>query len=282
MSNNNNLLGSIILEGASTVEDAIITKDSSDRVIATGTLQDLGVENRNKRIYAPEDMKPEINGPRMRELINAREFKGEYGHPLSDDLVRQQTIDPKLVCVEFMKVWLEGNLIKANFCGTNNDYGSYFDKDLRTGHKPAFSLRALGSIENINGKAYVKGIKIITWDSVIYPSHKAAYTDKIISESGIIRTEDHGVVSENALIVPKDDPGRIIEIRDSDAKEVLNRLQRESANVYKIMETFEGLYDKVTLLNEHTVALTSKYGEHIEVNLENHIENIVMDYVFKM
>lgn len=276
-----NIIGSIILEGASTVEDAIITKDATDRVIATGTLQDLEVENRNRRIYLIEDMKPEINGARMRELIAAHEFKGEYGHPLSEDLVRQQTIDPKLVCVEFMKVWLDGNLIKANFRGTNNDYGSYFDKDLRTGHKPAFSLRALGSIEVINGKAYVKGIKIITWDSVIYPSHKVAYTDKIISESGLI-SQSNGYINENQIMVPKDDPGKIITLYNSDAKEAIERLQRESANVSRIMETFEGLYDKVTLLNENTLALTSRYGEYIEVNLEKHVNNVIMDYCFKM
>jgi hypothetical protein len=43
---NNHILGQIILEGATTVEDAIITKENNDRVEATGTLQDTNVENR--------------------------------------------------------------------------------------------------------------------------------------------------------------------------------------------------------------------------------------------
>ena len=185
------IIGNVILEGATTVEDTLITNGNSKRVVAEGTLQDMDVENRNRRIYAKADLMPEINGPRMRELIKAKQFCGEYGHPLSDDLVRQQTIDPKLVCVRFENVWVEDNLVKARFRGTNNDYGEYFDRDLREGCKPAFSLRALGGIENINGKAYVKGIKIITWDSVIYPSHKVAYTDKIVTESAIDGTPVH-------------------------------------------------------------------------------------------
>ena len=276
--NNNAVIGSIIIEGATTVEDSLITSNSGKRVIAEGTLQDMDVENRNRRIYAKEDLTPEINGPRMTELIKAKEFKGEYGHPLSDDLVRQQTIDPKLVCVQFNKVWVEGNLVKANFQGTNNNYGEYFDQDLRDDHKPAFSLRALGSIENRNGKAYVKGIKIITWDSVIYPSHKVAYTDKIVTESAM----DGTPLFENQIVVPENDPGTIITLRESDARTVIDRLQRESANLTTIIDTFEGLFDEVSLVSENTLMMTSRFGEKLYVNLEDHIQNIIEDYVYKM
>lgn len=273
----NPIIANIILEGATTVEDTLIADGNGKRVIAEGTLQDMDVENRNKRIYDKSDLVPEINGPRMKELIEAKQFCGEYGHPLSDDLVRQQTIDPKLVCVRFNKVWVEGNLVRARFQGTNNDYGSYLDQDLRDGCKPAFSLRALGAIENVNGKAYVKGIKIITWDSVIYPSHKVAYTSNIVTES----TMDGKPLYENQIIVPKDDPGTIITLRESDARTVINRLQRESANMDAILNTFDGIYDKISMVNENTIMLTNAMGGKISVNLENHVQNLIMDYVTK-
>lgn len=273
----NPIIANIILEGATTVEDSLITDGNGKRVIAEGTLQDMDVENRNRRIYAKADLIPEINGARMTELIKAKQFCGEYGHPLSDDLVRQQTIDPKLVCVRFNKVWVEDNLVKARFQGTNNDYGSYFDQDLRDGCKPAFSLRALGAIENVNGKAYVKGIKIITWDSVIYPSHKVAYTSNIVTESAM----DGTPLFENQIVVPNDDPGTIITLRESDAKTVISRLQRESANMDLILNTFDGIYDKISLVNENTIMLTNAMGGKISVNLENHVQNLIMDYVSK-
>lgn len=273
----NPIIANIILEGATTVEDTLITDGNGKRVVAEGTLQDMDVENRNKRIYAKSDLIPEINGPRMKELIEAKQFCGEYGHPLSDDLVRQQTIDPKLVCVRFNKVWVEGNLVKARFQGTNNDYGSYLDQDLRDGCKPAFSLRALGAIENVNGKAYVKGIKIITWDSVIYPSHKVAYTSNIVTESTI----NGKPLYENQIVVPKDDPGTIITLRESDARTVISRLQRESANLDCILNTFDGIYDKISQVNENTIMLTNAMGGKISVNLENHVQNLIMDYVSK-
>lgn len=273
----NPVIANIILEGATTVEDSIITNGNNKRVEAEGTLQDMDVENRNRRIYAKADLIPEINGPRMKELIEAKQFCGEYGHPLSEDLVRQQTIDPKLVCVRFNKVWTEGNLVKARFQGTNNDYGEYFDRDLRDGCKPAFSLRALGAIENVNGKAYVKGIKIITWDSVIYPSHKAAYTSNIVTESAM----DGTPLYKNQIVVPNNDPGTIITLRESDARTVISRLQRESANLDTILNTFDGIYDKISQINENTILLTNAMGGKIYVNLENHVQNLIMDYATK-
>ena len=275
----NRVIGNIILEGAVTAEDSIIIDGkNSKRVQAQATLQDLDVINRNRRIYAKADMAPEINGPRMQELIRAKSMMGECGHPLSDDLVRQQTIDPKLVCVRFNKIWLEGNLVKSIFQGTNNAYGQEVDDDLRDGVLPAFSLRALGSIENIDGKAYVKNIKVITYDKVIYPSHKRAYTEKIVSEAAISGEP----IQENQIVVPENDPGTIITLKESDARIVINRLQRESANLSNIIEALDGIYDNITLVNENTLLMTSKYGEKVRVNLEDHISNVIMNYVWKM
>lgn len=276
-----NVIGNIILEGAFTSEDAVVVSDKPNkRLVAEGTLQDMDVENRNKRIYAKADLAPEVTGPRIQELIKTGNMKGHAGHPLSDDLVVQQTIDPKLVCVKFLKIWVDGNLIKGQFKGTNGAYGQEFDDNLRDGELPAFSLRALGSIENRGGKAYVKNIKIITWDYVIFPSHKKAYTDKIVSESAII----DGVrrpLYESEYVVPNNDPGRIITLTNGDAKTVLNRLQRESANVSTIIETFDGIYDRIDLINEHTLILTDRFGDRTTVNLENHVDNIIKNYVFK-
>ena len=274
----NNIVGSIILEGASKSEDAIIVEGNSKRVIAEGTLQDLDVENRNHRIYAKKDIEPEINGPRMKELIKAKSFKGEMGHPLTNDIVRQQTIDPKLTCVNFLKVWLDGNLVKAQFKGTNNEYGEYFDQDLREQVKPAFSLRALGAIENVNGKAYVKGVKIITYDNVLYPSHSVAYTDKIISESAVV----DGFTRNMKEIEEVNDIGRIITLTKSDAQDVLNRLQRESADISAIINTFEGLSDRIVVTEDNKLRLSTRYGETLYLNLENHVENLIMDYVYGM
>ena len=272
----NRTIGNIILEGAYKSEDTVIVDGNGRHVVAEGTLQDADVVNRNNRIYGRDDLFPEVEGPRLKELIKTGNLKGEDGHPLSDDLIRQQTIDPKLVSVKYLNIWTEGNDIKGRFCGTNTAYGKAFDDDLRDGELPSFSLRALGGIENIGGKAYVKNIKIITWDRVIYPSHKRAYTSKIVSESAM----DGTPLYENQFVVPENDPGTIIKLTESDAKIVLDRLQRESANIDTILNTFDGIYESIQPMG-NKVILTNRYGGKIYVNLESHVNNIIMDYCTK-
>lgn len=276
-----NIIGSIILEGAATVEDVIVAdRGNNDRVLAEGTLQDMDVENRNHRIYAKKDLEPEIHGARLRELIEAKQLKGECSHPLSDSIVRQQTVDPKLTCVNYLKVWTEGNLVKAQFKGTNNDYGECFDKDLREGCKPAFSLRALGSIDNVNGKAYVRGIKIITWDHVIFPSHKVAYTTKVLSESAVDLAPNTSFSEQTKMIEEMNDVGRIIRLTGADAQDILNRLQRESASIDAIVNTFEGLADNVAVTESGKLRMNTRFGETIYLNLDEHIDNLIMNYVY--
>ena len=68
----NKVIGNIILEGARTAEDTVIIDGAkSKRVVAEATLQDVDVENRNRRIYEKKEMEPEVNGPRLKELISA-------------------------------------------------------------------------------------------------------------------------------------------------------------------------------------------------------------------
>ena len=102
--------------------------------------------------------------------------------------------------------------------------------------------------------------------------------EKIVTESTI----DGEPLQENQIVVPEDDPGTIITLKESDARLVLNRLQKESASLSTIVETFDGIYDKVTLLNENTILLTDRYGNKITSNLEDHVSNVIMDYVWKM
>ena len=129
------------------------------------------------------------------ELLRTGNLRAENGHPLSKELIRQQTIDPEKTVAIFLKLWTEGNFIKATFQGTNDARGEEFNKDLLCGFSPSWSLRALGTIQNTARGAEVKGIKVITWDRVIYPSHPRAYTDGIISESGNLISEGQNIIA---------------------------------------------------------------------------------------
>ena len=307
----NRHIGNIILEEAFKSEDTVITGEEGikHRAIAQATLQRAEAVNRNKRAYRGRDLRKEIDGSRVQELIKAGSLKGECGHPLSDSLVRQQTIDPKFVCVKYLKVWMDKDLVKGHFKGTNNAYGDAVDADLRDGEKLAFSLRALGNIVQENGKAVVDNLRIITWDNIIYPSHPEAYTDKIISESSgspiIVPRQTHlakltnKILTEAAndyydstgkritresqikMIDSMNENGCIIHIKGRDAYHALNQLQRESASIGTILETFEGFANDIRVVNNR-IKLTTAFGETFFMPLDQYADNLISEYAYSM
>ena len=265
-------LGYVIIETATTSSDImpakVIEKRPDGRVLAEGVLQEANMKNRNGRYYDSRDLFPELVAPRQLELLSTGNMRGENGHPLSKDLVRQQTIDPTMCVCIYTKFWTDGDFVMGRFFGTYNNYGEEFDKELRNGISPSFSLRALGTIRNTGRGAEVKGIKIITYDRVIYPSHDKAYTKGIVGESAMCANESNLVLDDN-------DPGRLIPITN---QSVIDYIKTESCNFKQIKESFDLLYDDIELVNGGSqVKLTDKAGSIFVVNLENYIHNEIIN-----
>ena len=277
---NNQVIGNIILERATTSVDTRIIGENAGKVEATGIVQDLGIENRNGRIYELKDIKPEIEGDRFqKELIPTGNCISEWGHPVSQELSRQSVIDPKNSCARFTKLWIEGNEVHANFKGTNTNYGLAFNADLMEGVKPSFSLRALGSVDRErNGKCYVRNIRCITYDTVVYPSHKKAYmtgfvaptNESAITESANISADNYTnskTMFENGVLIP------IVN------QQVVDYIKQESANVKSILNNFETLYESAIIVNDgKKVQLTLAGGDKILVNLEQYIADEIRNY----
>ena len=262
----NMTIGYVILEGAPVeVPESKVISGSEKRVVAEGILQTAEEVNRNSRCYLHNDLLNEINCARTKELISTGNMLSENGHPMDTAMIRQQTIDPNNTVARFLKIWMEGNNVMAHFKGTNNALGEEFDQDLREGVRPSWSLRALGSLENMGGRNIVQNLKIITWDRVIYPSHPNAYTTKLITESASINSDiEH--VNEN---------GRLIPITN---ESVISYIKSESANIKSLISQIEFMYESATLLGTDRVQLVAKNGDIFIVNLENHIANEIESY----
>ena len=264
-------LGYVVIETATTSSDImpakILEKRPDGRVMAEGVLQEANMKNRNGRFYDSRDLFPELVAPRQLELLQTGNMRGENGHPLSKDLIRQQTIDPNnCVCI-YTKFWTDGDFVMGNFFGTFNQLGEEFNRELLAGMSPSFSLRALGTIRNTGRGAEVKGIKLITYDRVIYPSHDKAYTRGIVGESA-------SVAEGSNLYIDNNDQGRLIPITN---ESVLNYIKTESCNFKQIKESFDLLYDDIKLINgKSQVQLTDRAGGIFVVNLENYIHNEII------
>ena len=261
---NNQVIGNIILESSQEVPEVTIIAEKNNKVTGTGIIQTIGDENRNGRIYELKDMKPEVEGDRIqKELIPTGNMRGHDGHPASTELSVQSVINPLLCSVKYKKIWIEGNEIHANFCGTNNEPGKAFNADLLDGDRPSFSLRALGSVDRErNGKCYVRNIRIITSKN----------------ESAVLESCGYDVSQYYKFNCPKAlNEGVIIPIVN---QQVVDYIKQESANVKSILNTFDTLYESAIICGDGKqvqLNLSDNRGK-ILVNLEQYIQDEIMNY----
>ena len=284
-------IGYILNESSVCMESVDIREDKNDRTRVTGmgTLQTGNEKNRNGRIYRTADLAKEIAAPRQQELLAAKQMCGEAGHPIGADassLVRQQTIDPTKICVRYLNLWMEGDNVMGTFQGTNNALGEAFDKDLRQGVLPAFSLRALGTISSTPQGAVVENLKMITYDYVIYPSHPHAYTKGIINESAGIANVAKSNFSMNSSMdgtrsfikefSNKDVVDAITSMRES----AVNYIKDKSHNFKLLQECYDMTnYDTIDIISPHKIALTEAGKNTIVMNVEDYIANEIQNYV---
>lgn len=266
-------IGYMICEARQPVEEFKVVSDKGGKIIAEGYVQtELNNKNRNGRIYGTAGIKKEVEGSRMRELVRTGNLKGHDGHPSDPSLSVQQTIDPKLVSVKYIDVWMEGDNVAARFCGTNNEYGKAFNEDLAEGELPSYSLRALGSVSNRGGACYVENVKIVTWDRVYYPSHEKAYTTRIVSESAGIDMHDRYMQLESV----KNDKGILIPITN---QSMISFVKQESANIKSVLENFDTLFSNYQIIDGgRAIQMVTNEGAIMVIKLENYVQNQIMDY----
>lgn len=274
----NNTIGYIICESDIAPQITNLRSETMNgKAIAEGILQTADEKNRNGRYYAEEQLFPQLTAPRTLELLNAGYLRAEMGHPLSKDLQRQSTIDDTKTCARFLELWTVGKDVWGKFVGTNNKYGQAFDMDLKEGCKPAWSLRALGSIQQTRRGAEVRDLRVITWDNVIYPSHPGAYTQRILSEETIMN--EATIVNEAEKNDMMGEP-LVIPYTNTD---VISFIQAQSKNLKFVRECFDFVYNDITMNEAGTkVRLTTKEGDTLVVNLESYIHNELMEYADKI
>ena len=281
MSNIDKQIGFVVLETAAVAEaSGKIISDDGRRVTAEVILQDMNVLNRNKRFYSSKEMNPALKNDRLVELLQFGQLFGEEGHPQSKEISRQQIIEPTLRSHKITKLWTSGNDILAHVKGSNTCHGEAFNQDLLDGDKPSFSLRALGTVNQTSRGAEVENITIITWDHVIYPSHKRAYTQRIIGVSEGASLTGGTNEGGNKVLLQENDGGLLIPITNS---QVLDYIKEKSSNYHTIKESIDLLYESTQLINEgKQIQLTSKEGDVYVVNLEQHLQDKMYGYSSKI
>lgn len=155
------------------------------------TLQSFGVQNRNKRYYDAQNIMDNIEKSEyIQSMLRQNSWVGELDHP--SETINGQTLtlqrisnpDPKHDSHFIRKPWLEGNLLKAPI---QTDSGTEEGMNLAIkivdgGLIPAFSARVFGELQNRSGRPTVMAKRLITYDEVLFPSHREALADVSIPQ----------------------------------------------------------------------------------------------------
>lgn len=207
----------LIMESA--ISNPITNLKKTDHTVEfTATLQEADEKNRNGRIYPREVLDEAIHTPYVQERLQSRTLFGEAGHPLSQDLMRQTTIDPRNIAFLIEDLYWEGDMLKAR-CQTADTAEGRDMAGLITenGSTLSFSLRAQGNIVSDpirQAKVVQSPLMIITWDWVITPSHQHAVMDRFSVPTSEAMF-NYGAFSNNATALTESmdvyENGKIVE-----------------------------------------------------------------------
>ena len=233
-------------------------------------LHSFDVINRNNRQYTAENVMSNITGSeRIQSMLADNAWYGEMDHPT------QETQNAKLTPERIQSIWmpnrshkimnphLSGNLLMARIqTASGTEAGRGFASKIIQGLIPCFSCRAIASLKLINGKPTVIVKKIITYDWVLFPSHKEATitsAPKGVKKTIKTFTESVGDVVSGGLKKFKDFSKECA----IPLTEILENVGKKDINTQVIMESFDLTNDDLIGFNESR--------DHIKIKCDNNI-----------
>lgn len=160
-------------------------EDKGDRFFVKfpAILQSFGVTNRNGREYELSNILECIRTDDfIQSSLRNNIWIGEIDHPAVEvngqelTINRISTPDLKKSSHYIRSPHAEGNMLVANIqTDSSNQYGMNMAIKIVDGKiVPCFSARVFGKLENRNGRPVVVVRRLITYDWVLFPSHKEA------------------------------------------------------------------------------------------------------------
>lgn len=234
-------------------------------------LQEFNVQNRNKRIYMSGPMMESLKAPHLMELMMKKSWKGEAGHPMTDDVKRILTIDPKLTSHKINNISFSGNFLKGEVeTLDDNAHGTQMTKNILQGMEPAFSLRALAQLmkrgdgsQLMNSRAH-----IVTYDWVILPSHQTAYRDQSKPIQKVIKNiEVAGNSVQECALFP---------VQES---QIIDFIKTESKNVKVVSSVYEVATESMELSSDLKHVILRENGSTFFVKIEDKIKHDISNYM---
>lgn len=144
------------------------------KFLLEGTIQRADAKNQNGRIYPKSILEREIQRYIEGPVAEKRAF-GELDHPDS------QIINLKNVSHNILKIWWEGDDVKAQLEVLDTPSGNIVKALINAGCTVGISSRAMGSVQNLGeGTVEVQDdLNMVGWDFVSEPSTHQAFMEKV-------------------------------------------------------------------------------------------------------
>jgi hypothetical protein len=234
-------------------------------------LQSYNVRNRNRRMYIGSDMWESLQSPHLKELISRNSWCGEAGHPLTEDIKRILTIDPKLISHRVTSISMIGNRLFGNVETLSAGYGRDMTICILQKLESAFSLRALAQITNQNdGSQLIKGRShVVCFDWVILPSHIEAYqtNGKDYNVMNISVSESGNSMTDN---------NRLVAVNES---QITNFIKDESFSVNIISNVFEVATESMIVSKDLKHAILKNGNDKYYIKIEDKIRYDISKYL---
>ena len=219
----------------------IINRNGVFYVSFDANLHSFGVMNRNGRQYIADNIwKCITESEKIQSWLADNAWYGEMNHPTqyykSQELTPERLQDPAMEnrSHKILRPRIHGNLLQAHIeTASGTEVGVGFAKEIIQGLKPAFSCRAVAVMQMMDGKPTVIIRRLITYDWVLYPSHKEAH---IISEPKLVNKMVN--VYKESAGVDEYVPDFMISLKD-----ILKTVGNEDPNTATIMESFNLSFD---------------------------------------
>jgi len=248
----------------------VFDKNSMFYLRFNATLQDFNVKNRNGRIYMGSAMIPSLTADHIMELQRNGSWFGECGHPMSDDIKRILTIDPKLISHRIVKHEVNNYRCTGTIETLDTEFGRQMTKSILQGMNPAFSLRALAPlVKKPDGTAVVQSkCHAVCYDWVILPSHRVAYRDQSSPIEKVVKklVENGNVVNE----------GSVVPVNESAIKDFISM---ESQNVKLVSNLCEVALGDMTLSKDMRHVILKEGNDSFVVKLEDKIKYDINNYM---
>ena len=240
-------------------------------------LQSFGDINRNKRSYNIDNVWSCIQQEKIQCLLRDGCWFGEFDHPTPEfqgqklSPERIQNVPPKYRTFKIMKPRKAGDLLQATIQSAQTDLGIGFAKEILSGWLPSFSARAIASLKLINNKPTVIVRRLITYDSVWYPSHVRAHA---ISNAIPHLKEIKAVVESAGDIIRKGMDTVLIPL-----KELLEDVGKTDISTQMIMESFDlPMESLIGISEDHNHAIIKDEYNTIYANISPKTKKRVDDF----